>query len=68
MADSAKVKFSATSLIMAGLGGNVKGVVIQMAALLAKIKGVALSVSSLTGIGLIFAGVSMAISKVTSAI
>lgn len=68
LAAEAKVKFNATSLIMAGLSGNIKGVVMQMAALLAKIKGVALSVSSLTGIGLIFAGVSMAISKVTSAI
>lgn len=66
--DEAKVKFNATSLIMAGLSGNVKGVAIQMAALLAKIKGVALSVSSLTGIGLLFTGLSMAVSKVTSAI
>lgn len=66
--DEAKVKFNATSLIMSGLSGNVKGVVIQMTALLAKIKGVALSVSSLTGIGLLFAGISAAVSKVTSSI
>lgn len=68
LADEAKVKFNATSLIMAGLSGNVKGVAIQMAALLAKLKGVALSVSSLTGIGLLFTGISLAVSKVTSAI